>query len=130
MFGLEHLDDNGWHMHLVSDRGCAYVDGKLMARARIPELKSGSVLRFVLDLEGRGVLKVGIDGGAPHILSGARGLVPGRSRASQSIQRLYARAHIWDAQTHTPHLKRVNSKATSPAGREELRPQGTRLHGT
>ena len=127
MFGLEHLDDNGWHMHLVSDRGCAYVDGKLMARAKIPELKSGSVLRFVLDLEGRGVLKVGIDGGAPHVLSGARGLVPGRSRALQSIQRLYARAHIWDTHTHMPHLKRVNLKATSPAGREELRPQGTHI---
>jgi hypothetical protein len=131
MFGLEHLDDNGWHMHLVSDRGCAYADGKLMARAKIPELKSGSLLRFVLDLEGKGVLKVSIDGGAPYTMSGARGLVPGRSRASQSIQRLYARAHIWDSQANTSHLKRVNSKATSPAGRDEMRPQGiVRLHGT
>ena len=121
MFGLMHLDDNGWHMHLISDRGCAYVDGKLMRRAMMPELSAGSVLRFTLDLEGRGVLQVCVDGGEAHVLSGSRGLVPGRRRAFQTIRRLFARAHIWDGSLGS---SKKLQHADQNAGLDELRPQG------
>jgi len=95
-FGLEYVDDSGWHMHLVSDRGCAYVDGRLRQQHELPELKAGDELRFTLDLSGKGSLSVRINRGPPQVLSGSRGLVPGRGLAKDRVREVYARAHIWD----------------------------------
>ena len=50
-FGLETVDDSGWHMYLVSDRGCTYVDGKLQPQ-KTPALNAGDRLLFTLDLFG------------------------------------------------------------------------------
>ena len=94
-FGLEHLDDSGWHMHLVSDRGCVYVQGALQRR-KLPELKTGDELNFILTLAGKGSLSVRINRGPLHLLSRSRGLVAGRGLAVDRIRGLYARAHIYD----------------------------------
>ena len=41
-FGLEYVDDSGWHMHLLSDRGCAYVDGRLGSSTSSPSSRQGT----------------------------------------------------------------------------------------
>lgn len=96
-FGLEHVDDSGWHMHLVSDRGCVYADGRLQVglNDKLPKLKADDELIFFLDLSGRGTLAVQVNRGP--ILTLTCRLVAGRARAVDRIEELYARAHIWDS---------------------------------
>jgi len=94
-FGLAHVDDSGWHYHLVSDRGCVYVQGTLQ-KQKLPELKVGDELTFNLDLSGKGSLSVRVNRGTPHVLSGSRGLVAGRGPAADRVRGVFARAHIWD----------------------------------
>ena len=69
---------------------------RLRQQHELPELKAGDELRFTLDLSGKGSLSVRINRGPPQVLSGSRGLVPGRGLAKDRVREVYARAHIWD----------------------------------
>ena len=118
-FGLETIDDSGFHMLLASDRGCTYVDGRLQPR-KTPQLGAGDELLFTLDLSGKGSLTVRVNRGAPHVLSGSRGLVAGRGVAKDRIKFLGARAHLWDG----AHGYGRGKQNHSDAARAERRAKG------